>query len=938
MTVLDLKSQDDSTFYLRNMYQIQINPNISLASLPSEPPPFSPPISAIWANALLFLSLLISLTCALLATLLQQWARRYVGFTQQLEYIPHRRARVREFFSEGVDKSHISSVVEALPALLHLSICLFFAGLLVWLFNIDHVVFLTVTLCTAFSAVAYLWFTLSPIFRPNSPYYAPLSPTIWSIYTGISYTVLHVLSSSIFGTSRRFHILKEDYLNRLSDGIGKTAERTARQLSPVIDVRILISTLDALREDSARAKFFEAIPGFFDSKHVNPQTHLLEEFRIKFRPVLNGFLERTFSSDLISEPARSTQLLITCLNAAFKALDTDSVSQILFHILNGGSQWGELLQSVEMAHSLRRWGKSTNDEIPHYVRRIVTQVIAGVRERDDRWISLAKAEFGVPDSVLRDKIHHGDSALLSLLIHMTRQAFRTGSWTPFILATLTQFDMSTTLPELQHEFCSLWNEIVRDAKRSGENCTAVNILREIRSAYIGLHQGTDAAPAAFSAHTNFYNPVLAQPRSYRFCDIPSHRPDSIPTPQDPVGNNLTIPTPIRATFSSAAASTTQLGDLSPRSTSLEIQGLSPDADIFIISSKANVVHAATRQAEEANNISRSPSLADLPIMQSDHTPLPTQAFLPSTPVSMRSALPVTNQNSTQLVSESIRMVTVYEGTRDLNPPVPIGHPQHPSNFADDTRTNSLPPEDPTPDLYSSGTEENPQTSVVVPHPSSHLDPHPTTIYPLMSPAPLESLSSLSIPDSRHVFDASKNPTLVSTLSRLPESNPEKDVATPWVQSDISEVSTPANPMSQSILSSSATFYKNGEVTAVPATAFSEPDPQLSPITTPAIRGGEIPVDFPSPIDSALILSDHTLHTLGSPPESSTRISSHTFPWRSSVLYSPLMPGDGVLSAHGDTSGIELPIPMVILSDTSQSSVLELDIGARAPQSGDTPHG
>jgi hypothetical protein len=60
--------------------------------------PFSPPSHAIWINLLWFLSLTINLTCALLATLLQQWARRYN---------PDKRARIRAFFSEGVDKLHL---------------------------------------------------------------------------------------------------------------------------------------------------------------------------------------------------------------------------------------------------------------------------------------------------------------------------------------------------------------------------------------------------------------------------------------------------------------------------------------------------------------------------------------------------------------------------------------------------------------------------------------------------------------------------------------------------------------------------------------------------------------------------------------------------------------------------------------------------------------
>ncbi|KAH8989263.1 hypothetical protein EDB92DRAFT_880925 [Lactarius akahatsu] len=45
-------------------------------------PPFQPSTSAIWINALWFLSLVVSLFCALLATLQQHWARRYLHRTQ----------------------------------------------------------------------------------------------------------------------------------------------------------------------------------------------------------------------------------------------------------------------------------------------------------------------------------------------------------------------------------------------------------------------------------------------------------------------------------------------------------------------------------------------------------------------------------------------------------------------------------------------------------------------------------------------------------------------------------------------------------------------------------------------------------------------------------------------------------------------------------------
>ncbi|KAI9434060.1 hypothetical protein H4582DRAFT_2101151 [Lactarius indigo] len=126
--------QDTSNFYLTNIYHTVSDPNIS-SSLPTSPPTFSPPSYAVWVNTFWFLSLVISLTCALLATLLQQWAQRYLKATQP-RYGPHKRAQIRAFFAEGVEKFLLPWAVEALPTLLHASLFLFFAGLVVFLWNV----------------------------------------------------------------------------------------------------------------------------------------------------------------------------------------------------------------------------------------------------------------------------------------------------------------------------------------------------------------------------------------------------------------------------------------------------------------------------------------------------------------------------------------------------------------------------------------------------------------------------------------------------------------------------------------------------------------------------------------------------------------------------------------------------------------------------------
>ncbi|KAF8260771.1 hypothetical protein EI94DRAFT_1429532, partial [Lactarius quietus] len=177
---LQPNSQDASAFYLANIYQLLADANGSRIPVPTslpDPSEFSPSSSAVWVNSLWFLSLLMSLTCALLATLLQQWARRYLRVTHP-RCGPLKRSRIRAFFSEGVHKLHVAWAVEVLPTLLHASLFLFFAGLVVFLFSVHHTVFSVVLWWVGLCTATYLCITFMPIFRHDSPYYTPLSYSV----------------------------------------------------------------------------------------------------------------------------------------------------------------------------------------------------------------------------------------------------------------------------------------------------------------------------------------------------------------------------------------------------------------------------------------------------------------------------------------------------------------------------------------------------------------------------------------------------------------------------------------------------------------------------------------------------------------------------------------------------------------------------------------
>ncbi|TFY82745.1 hypothetical protein EWM64_g1276 [Hericium alpestre] len=82
-------------------------------------------------NVLWFLSLVFSLSCALGATLVQQWSRTYIQGTEE-RFIPHEKARMRTYLLEGVERFGVTAMVQAIPVMLHVALFLFFAGLVVF--------------------------------------------------------------------------------------------------------------------------------------------------------------------------------------------------------------------------------------------------------------------------------------------------------------------------------------------------------------------------------------------------------------------------------------------------------------------------------------------------------------------------------------------------------------------------------------------------------------------------------------------------------------------------------------------------------------------------------------------------------------------------------------------------------------------------------------
>ncbi len=182
-------------------------------------------------------------------------------------------------------------MVEALPTLLHVSLFLFFAGLVVFLCNVNLTTFKLVLSWVGICTALYGCITFIPIFRHDSPYYTPLTSLAWSIVIGISYIIFRVLRWFTHRkASRHFEDLKDSYHKVLLRGMLKTVEETALKSPPEIDARAFLWTFDSLDEDNELERFFSGLPGYRSSEVVG---HLLlsltEEQKRKLSTALLGW-------------------------------------------------------------------------------------------------------------------------------------------------------------------------------------------------------------------------------------------------------------------------------------------------------------------------------------------------------------------------------------------------------------------------------------------------------------------------------------------------------------------------------------------------------------------------------------------------------------------------------------------------------------------------
>jgi hypothetical protein len=280
------------------------------------------------------LSLLLSTTCALFATLMQQWARIYIELPQSPS-VASERARVRSFLFLGTQKYLMHVAVETTPTLLHLSVFLFYIGLVIFFFTIFNAVAIVILIAVGLFGLAYFALTILPCLDHSSPYRTPMSSPWWYLWHASLSCVAHCLrfiSRQLHDcfvpynlgdvTSLRQRVLThwlriiddfaEKHGKRLKNGFRGTVVKYALEASKRTDVKALtwLFQLPALTEKSKIQKFVASIPG-------ETVTELLssDNRRISFRHHLSTLLRSCAPGAVGLDDDMRKRRLLVCLNA-----------------------------------------------------------------------------------------------------------------------------------------------------------------------------------------------------------------------------------------------------------------------------------------------------------------------------------------------------------------------------------------------------------------------------------------------------------------------------------------------------------------------------------------------------------------------------------------------------------------------------------------------
>jgi Family of unknown function (DUF6535) len=263
---LQVVPADQSTYYQNQTVQMLGQISQQLASTgdqistnpipPSPYPTFHSSAGVRRVNLLWLISLVYSLSAALLATLVRQWARAYMRVFQQSRN-PLKAVRIRLFLFEG--SKRLPSIAELIPGLFHISLILFIWGLGDFILQIDTTAFFLTAIPISLCVTLYLYCVVESIRNPQSPYRSPFSSFIWFLIQKLRRNIYNRIRIGLVNPVQDFQVTSmEAHLEQAA--MEQTEDRKNR------DVRAVQWLVNNINESNEMQAFVLAISGSFNQE------------------------------------------------------------------------------------------------------------------------------------------------------------------------------------------------------------------------------------------------------------------------------------------------------------------------------------------------------------------------------------------------------------------------------------------------------------------------------------------------------------------------------------------------------------------------------------------------------------------------------------------------------------------------------------------------
>jgi hypothetical protein len=224
-----------------------ITPQVPIALTPPPPyPVFKPTSSDIRVNSFWLVGLVCSLTAALFAIIIKQWARYYMLVFQRYGH-PLKRARFRQFFFEGSEG--MRKLAKQVPRLIHISLFLFLLGLCDSVLNTDTAVGIIIIVPIGLCSLFYLYTVTADRKVLQSPYKTLISRLVF---------VLNQIYQVLFGDLnsprlRKFEACREELVMEEKE----RKKRDVRAIRWLVDNTVVNAEIEPL---------VLAIPGAFNTE------------------------------------------------------------------------------------------------------------------------------------------------------------------------------------------------------------------------------------------------------------------------------------------------------------------------------------------------------------------------------------------------------------------------------------------------------------------------------------------------------------------------------------------------------------------------------------------------------------------------------------------------------------------------------------------------